>query len=206
MVAMKNDDVILAIFGAFATFTAFGAAVVGFVAAGGVVQSLASWWEQHGKTEAIEKAAKRQLKLNARREQPGAGKAQPGAGKAQPSAAKWLGKAFKNAGRRSPFTSVISGVIIGLVVLISGLGLIFSFIWLDAYSHGSTANVQWAYSWIVRLFCVEVALLTLATLAAVGGATFSALNASKSADSSSELDDLVRTVPVGWLDGKVAQR
>jgi hypothetical protein len=156
----------------FATFTAFGAAVVGFLAAGGVVQTLASGWAEHGKAEAL---AKRK--------------------------AKEQRKGLKRARLRSPATIWLAGIFIGLVVVISSLGLIFSFVWLDAYPHGSVANVNWAYVWVIRLFWVEAFLLTLATVFAVVAATASAWTASNSADRSSDLDDGVRTAAVDCLDG-----
>jgi len=47
-----HEDVVIALLGAFATFSAFGIAVAGFLAAGGAVQTVAAWWTQHGRAEA----------------------------------------------------------------------------------------------------------------------------------------------------------
>jgi hypothetical protein len=41
------------LFAGYATFTAFGAAVAGYLAAGGALQNFAVWWTQHGKAEAM---------------------------------------------------------------------------------------------------------------------------------------------------------
>jgi hypothetical protein len=170
---MQSDALVSALFTTFATFTAFGAAIAGFVAAGVVVQTLASWWAQHGKTEVLKESVDTAAGYNA---------------------PKWIRKKLKDAAKRSPRTIVIAGVFIGLVVLISGVGLMFSFAWLDAYSHGSVAEMKWAYFWVILLFWLEAGLLTLATLLAVAAATGSALNASNLADRSSELDDAVKAL------------
>ena len=168
MTVVENDALITALFGAFATFTAFGAAVAGFVAAGGVVQALASWWAQHGKVEALEDAR---------------------------SSHKLL-KALASARKRTPGTMKLVAVFIVVVIVISGAGLVISSIWLYAYSHGPVSGVSWAYSWTVDLFLAEVPLLTIATAAAVVAAAGSAISASNLAESTGDLDDAVRDAAI----------
>lgn len=175
MVAVPNDDLVMALFAAFATFTAFGAAIAGFVAAGGAVQALASWWAEHGEAEAVEKPARRFKKTQ---------------------------KALKRARRRSPVTSWSVAVIIIAVILISGVGLVFSAIWLYAYADGSVSGVSWAYSSAINLFWAEVPLLSLATTAAVIAAALSAMTASRSANSSSDMDNMVRGAAIRDLAEK----
>jgi heme/copper-type cytochrome/quinol oxidase subunit 2 len=168
MVAVPNDDLVIALFGAFATFTAFGAAIAGFVAAGGVVQSLASWWAQHGEAEAFEK----------------------------PRPDTRVRRLLKSARKRTSGTIwPVAGIIIA-VILISGAGLVFSSIWLYAYTDGSVSGVSWAYSWAISLFWTEVPLLSLATAATVIAAALSAVTASRSANSSSDMDDAVRDAAI----------
>ncbi len=178
MVAMSNDDLVMALFAAFATFTAFGAAIAGFVAAGGAVQSLASSWAQHGEAEAFEK----------------------------PRPDTKVRTALKRARKRTTGTIWPVAAIIIAVILISGVGLVFSSIWLYAYSDGSVSGVSWAYSWAVSLFWAEVPLLSLATAAAVIAAALSAVTASRSANSSSDMDDAVRAAAISYLDSAETRR
>jgi hypothetical protein len=171
MVAVPNDDLVMALFAAFATFTAFGAAIAGFVAAGGAVQALASWWAQHGEAEAFEK----------------------------PRPDTRVRRLLKSARKRTPGTIwPVAGIIIA-VILISGAGLVSSSIWLYAYSDGSVSGVSWAYSWAISLFWAEVPLLSLATAATVIAAALSAVTASRSTNSSSDMDDAVRDAAISYL-------
>jgi hypothetical protein len=172
-VVAKQEDLVAALLAVFATFSAFGAAVAGFLAAGGVVQTLASGWAQHGKAEA-------QLKRQEKERRRG----------------------LQRARLRSPATILLAGAFIGLVVVASALGLMFSFAWLDAYSHGSAAELSWAYFWIILLFWIDAGLLTAATVAAVLAATISAWSASNAVDRSGDLDDAVRKAAVTCLNGK----
>lgn len=174
---MPTDDLITALFTAFATFTAFGAAIAGFVAAGGVVQTVASWWAQHGEGEAQRDVSPTRLR-----------------------------KALKNTRRRTPVTiGVVSSVIIAVIV-ISGVGLILSFVLLDGYDHGQQAHLNGLYLTVVVLFWAEVLLLTLATVAAVFAAAGSSVagsraadKASKAAKTSDELAAMVRAAAIDCL-------
>lgn len=175
---MPNDDLITALFTAFATFTAFGAAIAGFVAAGGVVQTVASWWAQHGAVEA-------------QRDKPSTG----------------VRKALKNARRRTPLTiGIVSSVII-VVILISGVGLVLSFVLLNGYDHGQQAHLNGLYLAVVVLFWIEVILLTLATVTAVFAAAGSSVAGSRAADraaraarTADEVAAALRTAAIDCLD------
>jgi hypothetical protein len=135
----NQKDLITTLFTVFAGFSAFGAAIVAFLAQGGGLQASADWWRQHGLTEAqtIETPSRR------RREE-------------------------KKAGRRSTWAVVVAAAFIAvLVVLPSGLGLLSSFAWLRASADGSTRGWSWAYTSSVGLFWWEAAAITLVTIAAV---------------------------------------
>lgn len=178
MIAVPNDDLVMALFAAFATFTAFGAAIAGFVAAGGAVQTLASSWAQHGEAEAFEK----------------------------PRSDFKVRKALKGARKRTTGTIWPVAAIIIAVILISGAGLVFSSIWLYAYTDHSVASVSWAYSWAVSLFWAEVPLLSLATAAAVIAAALSAVTALRSADSASDMDNAVRDAAISYPESQETRR
>jgi hypothetical protein len=187
----NNDALVMALFAAFATFTAFGAAVAGFVAAGGAVQTLTSWWTQHGEDEVREKTPSprglaRVLKIR-----------------------QWSARA----------AIIVVALIIIVVILISGAGIVLCFMWLDAYSHGAASGVPGIYTPIIVLFWIEALLLTAATAFAVSAAAGSALTSSGSADkaaakaraeadmaralaeSSADLDAALRKAALGCLDG-----
>jgi hypothetical protein len=177
---MPNDDLITALFTAFATFTAFGAAIAGFVAAGGVVQTVASWWTQHGKAEA-------------EKDMPASG----------------LRKALKAARRRTPLTISVVSALIVVVVVISGVGLLLSSILLDDYAHDRMAHLGGVYPAVIGLFWAEVLLLTLATVAAVGAAAGTSIAGARSADkaseiakTSSELDAALREAAIDCLGSR----
>jgi hypothetical protein len=188
----NNDALVTVLFAAFATFTAFGAAIVGFLAAGGAVQSLASWWTQRGEDDARKR----------------------GEGGKKPNWASRIGGTLKF--RWVSVTWAIAGItfIIVVVIIISGVGLVLCFIWLDAYSHNAVAGIHETYHWIIRLFWLEAFLLTLATFVAVVAAALSALATSRSpdkarvqadeararAESSAELDAALTRAALSWLD------
>jgi hypothetical protein len=189
----NNDALVTVLFAAFATFTAFGAAIVGFLAAGGAVQSLVSWWTQRGKDKPSNKRnwASRiggTLKF------------------------RWVSVAWAVGG--------ITFIIV-VVIVISGIGLVLCFIWLDAYSHNAVAGIHETYRWIIRLFWIEAFLLTLATGVAVVAAALSALATSRlpdkasaqadkaraqadearaRAESAAELDAALTRAALSWLD------
>ena len=108
-----QKDIIATLFAGYATFTAFGAAVAGYLAAGGALQNFAVWWTQHGKAEAMRPRGSQPRAANlaeAKHEY-----------HEQQEALEW-------AARRSPITIKAASVLIGLVVVISGVGLLFSFL------------------------------------------------------------------------------
>lgn len=94
--------------------------------------------------------------------------------------------------------NVITAIIL-LVILISGVGLVLCFVWLNAYSHGHPAGIRGTYDWILGLFWVEATLLTVATIVAVVAAALSAVTGAKSAFSSADLDTAVRDAAIGRM-------
>jgi hypothetical protein len=160
---VTKEDLISALFAAFATFSAFGAAIAGLLTAGGVVQTLASGWAQHGKLEAL--------------------------GKLEP---KKQQRGLMLARLRFPAATVLAGFVISAVVLISGVGLVVSFLWLHGYANGSKLGWGWAYHSSIWLFLADIVLLTIATIAAIWAATLTGNKASSSADCASDLDDAVK--------------
>jgi hypothetical protein len=173
---MPNDTLITALFGAFATFTAFGAAIAGFLAAGGALQALAAWWLQHGADEDSE----------------------------DNKATIWFVSRQKLRWLLATAAIVLVTLLILVVIVISGVGLVLCFIWLDAYSHNASGGINDTYRWIIRLFWIEAALLTVATFLAVVAAAISSITASRSArvqaKSSAHLDTALRNAAIGWLD------
>lgn len=181
--AIDKEQLVSALLAAFATFAVFGAAVVGFLSAGGVIQTVGSWWAQHGKAEAVVQRKAKEVRTGL----------------------KW-------ARRRSLAVVVLTGAVVVAAVAASILGLAFSFVWLHGYARGSVAHLNGLYAWIIVLFWFEVGALCVATLIALVAAAFSAVNASRSADRSGDLDDaitsaateLLQPTPGGMADGKVA--
>lgn len=183
---MSNDALVMALFAAYATFTAFGAAIAGFVAAGGAVQALTSWWTRHGEDEHSDSG-------------------NSASGLLDKLTLRWLS---------ANVAIVLITLIILAVIIISGVGLVLCFIWLNAYSHGLTAGKPGVYDWILGLFWAEASMLTVATCAAVLAAAGSALTALKSpdkersqagkaraeAESQADLDAALRDAALGWLD------
>ncbi|MGD0377093.1 MAG: hypothetical protein ABSB01_21230 [Streptosporangiaceae bacterium] len=123
--------------GAFATFSAFGVAVAAYLAAGGSFQKAADWWKWHGIQEALGETGKKQK------------------------------RGLKQANRRPGFVIGPAAAVISLVVLASGVGLLFCFLWLRANVGGSAHGWGWTYPWAVDLFEAEAVALTIVTLAAV---------------------------------------
>ena len=213
---MSNDALVTALFAAYATFTAFGAAVAGFVAAGGAVQSLTSWWTQHGEDKAprwLERTQKVLEQHRSLRWLTSVPKILP-----KLTSPSWITKIVKIRQWSARAAIIVVTLIILAVIVISGAGLVLCFIWLDAYSHGSVAGVTGVYTTIVVLFWVEAWLLTGATMVAVIAAAGSALTSSGSANkarvqakssadqardlasSSAHLDSALREAALYWLD------
>lgn len=207
VVTMSNDALVTALFAAYATFTAFGAAVAGIVAAGGAVQTLTSWWTQHGEDKApgwltsVPKILTSVPKILEKLASP-----------------RWITRIVQIRQWSARAAMMMITSIILAVIIVSGVGLVLCFIWLDAYSHGSVTGVTSVYTTIIVLFWVEVWLLTGATVVAVLAAAGSALTSSGSADkarreakssadlahdlasSSADLDAALRAAALGWLE------
>jgi hypothetical protein len=66
---------------------------------------------------------------------------------------------------------LIAGVV-ALAVVISGIGLITSFIWLRAAANGSGHAASWAYTFAEDMFFAEAVIITVITVVAVMGTAF----------------------------------
>ena len=143
---VDNQGLVVALFGAFAGFSAFGVAIGGFLAAGGGIQSAIYNWQAHGLREVEEKIARGELVAGTRR----------------------VARAQRLAKLRKVWFWGIT-VLIGLVVAASGCGLLASFWWLHT-------GAGWALRATMDLFIAEALSLTFVTLvsvaiAAAGAAT-----------------------------------
>lgn len=171
---MAQESVVSALLGAFATFSAFGIAAAGFLAAGGVVPTVAAWWSQHGIAEAQRRRrhARRAMKL--------AGWRSPGL--------------ITLAALTIALLVSISGA--GLILSYHW----FRDYAGGAATHmGSAAHLSYTYHWIVRLFTAEVLLLTGTTLVTVGATAWSAWNAQRSAGRSEDAGDKIQKAARHWL-------
>jgi hypothetical protein len=150
-------DVMIAIFSAFAGFTAFGAVIATFLASSEALPWIAAWSGGHGVQEARQKAeaAAQQLSPEARKAALDEAKA----------AERW-------ARRRRVIYLWCVAVGMAAASIVSGLGLVFCIIWLREGSAAGLARADWAYRWSDYLLVTEVVLITLITLVAAGGATF----------------------------------
>jgi hypothetical protein len=150
-----QKDLMTTLFTAFAGFSAFGAAIVAFLAGGGALQTAADWWRQHRLTgtAALPWPTGRQ-------------------------------RADRRAAKRSTWAVVLTGAVIAaLVVLPSGLGLLSSFSWLRASAGGSPGRWSWTYSASIYLFLWEAAAITVVTVVVVlVSAASSALPGAKQTD------------------------
>jgi hypothetical protein len=75
---------------------------------------------------------------------------------------------------------------VGLTVLISGAGLLTSFLWLKAAANGSGHASRWAYTFADNMFYVEAVLVTVITVVAVIGGAIAALARGKGGDASNQ--------------------
>ncbi len=66
---------------------------------------------------------------------------------------------------------LVAGVV-ALAVIISGVGLITSFIWLRAAANGSGHAASWAYTFAEDMFFTEAVIITVITVVAVIGTAF----------------------------------
>jgi hypothetical protein len=139
---VTHEDLITVLFSAFAGFTAFGAAIGGFLAAGGGVQDAIFKWTQHGLDEV---AAKRK-----------AGKL---ASERQVRRAMWLAS-------HRVLALWLMAAFISLVVLASGLGLFTSFWWL--YTGAAWSYRGAIYLFEAETVALTVVTLSAVAIAATG--------------------------------------
>jgi hypothetical protein len=69
--------------------------------------------------------------------------------------------------------------VVALAVIISGAGLIASFIWLRAAANGSGHAASWAYTFAEDMFFTEAVIITVITVVAVMGTAFLVLPRAK---------------------------
>jgi len=143
--------------GALASFSAFGAAIVAFVASGGAVQDWAVYLRDHGLAEA---AARFQQSSKDEKDQ-----------------AK-LERAQRRAGRRPYVVIGSTSTVIGLVVLSCGGGLVVGALWFYHHAADSTGWV-WAYQLTFYLFIAAAGLLSASTAFFVAVGAISGLTGAK---------------------------
>jgi phosphatidylglycerophosphate synthase len=80
---------------------------------------------------------------------------------------------------------VVAGVV-ALAVIISGLGLLTSFIWLRAAANGSGHASRGAYTFAEDMFFTEAVIITVITLVAVIGTAIAVFPGGKGVDASNQ--------------------
>lgn len=134
---LADKDLIPLLFAAFAGFSAFGAAIGGFLAAGGGIQQAIFDWKQHGLAEVEQKKDAGRYDGRPRR----------------------LRRAEWYARHRSAAFIAIT-VIVFAVILTGGAGLFTTFWWMHT-------GARWAARISVYLFEAETISVTVVTLLAV---------------------------------------
>ncbi len=92
---------------------------------------------------------------------------------------------LKAARRGKALVWLVAGVV-ALTVLISGLGLVTSFLWLRAAANGSGQASKLAYTFADTMFYIEAMLVTVITLVAVIAGAIAALPPRKRGDASNQ--------------------
>jgi hypothetical protein len=82
------------------------------------------------------------------------------------------------AGRGGALVWLVAGVV-ALTVIISGVGLFTSFLWLVNVANGPGHVPKWAYKCAEVMFYIEAVLITVITVVAVIGSAFAALPPAK---------------------------
>ena len=80
---------------------------------------------------------------------------------------------------------LVAGVV-ALTVLISGIGLVTSFLWLRAVANGSGQASKLAYTFADTMFYIEAVLVTVITVVAVIAGAIAALPPGKRRDASNQ--------------------
>jgi hypothetical protein len=141
-----QQNVMMAFFGAFAGFTAFGTVVASFLVSSNALPRLAALWGAHGVEEAQGLPA----------------------GPERDRAMRW-------ARRRRVLVLWSIGGAVAVAALISACGLLTSGLWLYASARGSPAGWKWAYTSAGYLFAIEVGLITLITALTMVAAVLAAV-------------------------------
>lgn len=141
-----QQDVMIAFFGAFAGFSAFGTVIATFLVSSNALPRLGARWGAHGVKHAQANLHDAARKLTIR----------------------W-------AQRRRSVLLWSAGGLVALAALVSALGLVASFLWLHAHASGGAVGWGWAYKWTGYLLVAEVTLITLITVLAMGTAVWFAI-------------------------------
>ena len=152
-----SEDLMIALFSAFASFSAFGAAIGGFLATGGGIQTAIYRWKAHGLEEVDQKVNKGKL-----------------VGETRIRRAKRFAKL-------RPLWFWVVAVLIGLVALASGLGLFSSFWWLYTGTGWAIKGTVYLFEFVA----VSLTLVTVLAvgIAASGAATDAKESGSKQQES-----------------------
>jgi uncharacterized membrane protein len=98
---------------------------------------------------------------------------------------KWMADRQKNQLWGNVLVWLVAGVV-ALAVIISGLGLLTSFIWLRASANGAGQASSGAYTFAEDMFFTEAVIITVITVIAVIGTAIAALPGGKGDDASSQ--------------------
>ncbi len=98
---------------------------------------------------------------------------------------KWMADREKRLLWGDTLVWLVAGVV-ALAVIISGAGLITSFIWLRAAANGSGHAASWAYTFAEDMFFTEAVIITVITVVAVMGTAFAVLPDGKGVDASNQ--------------------
>jgi len=141
-----RSDVMVAIFGAFAGFSAFGTVIATFLVSGNALQRIAARWGAHGIEEALKLRDRKARKAGVRR-----------------------------ALRRRVVVLWSAGILVTLAALVSALGLLASFWWLHTHTRGGSVGWGWTYKLAGYLLAADAFLITVITALTMAIAVWSAV-------------------------------
>ena len=140
-----QQGVMIAFFGAFAGFSAFGTIIATFLISRDGLQRLAARWAARAVAEALKRSS------------------DPGG-----SAIKWARRC------RVIFLWSVGGAV-AVASLVSALGLLTSGLWLYAHTRADVGGWTWAYRSTGYLLGIEVALITVIAVLVMATAVWSAV-------------------------------
>lgn len=148
-----QPDVMIAFFGAFAGFSAFGTIIATFLISGDGLQRLAARWGARAVRE-----AEGRMPVNPNESDK----------KVYENAVKWAKR------RRTIFLWSVGGAV-AVASVVSAFGLLTSGLWLSAHTRTHVAGWMWAYKSTEYLLAIEVALITVITVFVMATAVWSAV-------------------------------